>query len=201
MKEDIKTDALLEVLNIGAGQSATALSEILRQKVLINVPDLKFLPIDKVTESLGGAEQKIVGIYFQINGDITGKMLLLFDQKTGHMLAEILTGDKTKREGKLSDIDMSAMMEMANIIANSCLNGLAGLLDMRLMPSIPYYAEDELGAVIDFLLIEMAIVSELAMLVNTEMSTEKGNIKGSLLVFPDDTFMNKIFERLELQKT
>jgi chemotaxis protein CheC len=200
VNDEIKNDALLEVTNIGAGQAATALSQILMQKVFITVPSLRFVPIEDVPESLGGSESHIIGMYFTISGDLSGRIMLVFDKKSGHHLAALLTSDPKNEKGKLGEIDKSAMMEMGNIIANSYLNGLAGLLDIKLYPSVPFFAEDALGAVVDSLLIEIAMVAEKALLIDTEMSIEQENLKGSFLVFPDTEFMKKIFELLDLRR-
>lgn len=199
MNNEIKTDALMEVVNVGTGQAATALSQLLGQRVLINVPDMRMLPLADVPGHLGGAEQPIVGVYFTINGDLSGRILLIFTQESGHRLAGMLTGEGNG-ERLLTEISQSSIMEMGNIIANSYLNGMAGLLDMCLMPSIPYFAEDMLGAVIDYLLIEIAQVADYALIINTEMSIESIDLKGSFLVFPDEAFMNRIFSKLGIER-
>ena len=200
MNEDIRTDALLEVTNIGAGQAATALSQLLLSKVLINVPNLKFLPVEEIPQALGGTEQNIIGVYFTIAGDLSGRILLLFDYSSGQRLVELVSGTPKQGSGNFSELDRSAMMEMGNIITNSYLNGLAGLLDITLYPSVPYFAQDTLGAVIDSLLIEISMASDKALLIDTEMHIENENLKGSFLVFPDEEFMNKIFEKLGFRR-
>lgn len=196
MEQEIKNDALAEVINVGTGQAATALSQILSQKVLINIPEIKFIPLENVSESLGGSDREIVSIFFNINGDLGGKILLVFDRTKCHYLTSLFVGEKAIKEEILSDIDQSCIMEIGNIIANSYLNGMAGLLDMTLLPSVPYFAEDMLGAVIDFLLIEISEISEYALFINTEMKIESEDLKGFLVIFPDEKFLVKIFQKL-----
>ncbi|MHB9155637.1 MAG: chemotaxis protein CheC [Endomicrobiales bacterium] len=199
MTEDIKIDALMEVVNIGTGQAATALSQMLSQRVLINVPDIRLVPIEKVPAELGGHAQQVVGLYFQIDGDLGGRILIIFSKEGGHQMASILMGGEKIEEDRLSDMNRASLMEMGNIIANSYLNGLAGLLDMTLLPSVPYFAEDMLGAVVDFLLIEMARCGDHALLLSTEMKIETENIKGSFLVFPDEAFLKRIYQKLGIE--
>lgn len=196
MTEDIKNDALREVIHIGTGQAANALSQMLSQKVIINVPDIRLTPLDQVAARLGGHDRRVVGLYFSIDGDLGGRILIIFRQDYGHKMASILMGGEKIEEEQLSDMNQASMMEMGNIIANSYLNGLAGLLDMKLMPSVPYYAEDMLGAVIDCLLIEIGRVADHALLIDTELLVEGENIKGSFLVFPDEKFLGEIYGKL-----
>jgi len=193
---DLRTDILKEIANVATGSAATALSRMLDQTVMINIPDVEIVPLSEVAEKLGGAEQPAVGVYFRMKGEIKGRVLLIFSRDTGHQIAAMLTGDKEVKEGPLKDLDKSSVMEMGNIISNSYINGLSQLLDMRILPSVPYYAEDMLGAIIDFLLIELAEVSDQAFLLRTELHAEKMNIKGHFIVFADDNFIQRIFERI-----
>ena len=42
----LQLDALREIGNIGAGNSATALSQIINKKIDMNVPKVAFVPIE-----------------------------------------------------------------------------------------------------------------------------------------------------------
>jgi chemotaxis protein CheC len=198
MNEDFRTDALLEVTNIGAGQAATALSMMLLRKVLITVPNLKLMPIEDISQTMGGSESPVVGVYFTMTGDLSGRILLVFDHESGHHLVSLITGNPEHKQHQLDEMDKSAMMETCNIIANSYLNGIAGLLDIKLFPSVPFFAEDTFGAVVDSLLIEIAMVADKALLIDTEMSIENENLKSVFFVFPDEEFINIIYKKLGL---
>jgi chemotaxis protein CheC len=188
----------MEVINIGTGQAANALSQMVSQKVLINVPDIQLIPLEQVSVRLGGHDRHVVGLYFHIDGDLGGRILIIFRKEYGHKMASILMGGDAIEEKQLSEMNQASMMEMGNIIANSYLNGMARLLDMKLMPSVPYYAEDMLGAVIDLLLIEIAQVANHALLIDTELLIQGENIQGSFLVFPDEKFLNEIYKKLAI---
>ena len=55
--DEMQLDALREIGNIGSGNAATALSEMLNRQVDITVPQIGILEYAEVTESLGGPEQ------------------------------------------------------------------------------------------------------------------------------------------------
>jgi chemotaxis protein CheC len=193
-------DALKEVVNIGTGQAATSLSEILNQKVLINVPEVNLIPIEEVPEQLGGANKNIIGVYFQTSGELESRILLIFQQEAGRTLSSLLTGEKKPSAEQLDDMEKSSIMEVGNIIANSYINALSELLDIKLFPSIPYYAEDMLGAVIDFLLIEISQVADYSLLLKTNMRAESLDLMGNFIIFPDENFLTKLFEKLKLKQ-
>jgi chemotaxis protein CheC len=200
MDNKLNMDALKEVVNIGTGQAATSLSEILNQKVLINVPEVNLIPIEEVPEQLGGANKNIIGVYFQTSGELESRILLIFQQEAGRTLSSLLTGEKKPSAEQLDDMEKSSIMEVGNIIANSYINALSELLDIKLFPSIPYYAEDMLGAVIDFLLIEISQVADYSLLLKTNMRAESLDLMGNFIIFPDENFLTKLFEKLKLKQ-
>ena len=197
-KQEMGLDALKEVIHMGTANAATALSEILNQKVMINVPDAKLIPLNQVAKHLGGASTPIIGVYFLSSGELISRILLIFDQETGHKLASVLTGDNAATDKPLTDIEKSSIMEVGNIVANSYINTLANLFNIRLFPSVPYYAEDMLGAVIDFLLIEISEVADYSLMLDTEMHIESFKLRTNLVIFPDEKFLNRLFEKLNI---
>ena len=49
-------DALREIGNIGAGNTATALSQVVNKKIDMNVPKVSLIPIDEVPDLVGGPD-------------------------------------------------------------------------------------------------------------------------------------------------
>ena len=199
MEKEISIDALKEVVNIGTGQAATSLSEILNQKIMINVPEAKFVPLEQISEQLGGSDKQIIGVYFQTTGELESRILLIFERETGHNLATMLTGNKPPMNEPLGDLERSAIMELGNIIANSYINAMSQLLGIKLYPSVPFYAEDMLGAVIDFLIVEISQVADYSLLLKTKMIAESVDLNGSLIIFPDETFLKRLFAKLGIE--
>ena len=56
----IQIDALKEIGNIGAGNAATALAQIVNAQIDMNVPKVNILPFDGVPEIIGGADSHVV---------------------------------------------------------------------------------------------------------------------------------------------
>jgi chemotaxis protein CheC len=71
---NIQLDALKEVGNIGAGHAATALSQILSEKIEMTVPNVSIMHLNQVCEVMGGPEQVATGIYMRVFGDAPGKL-------------------------------------------------------------------------------------------------------------------------------
>lgn len=194
----LELDALKEIVTIGTARSAEACSELLDKKVMIEVPEAKLLPLAEVPAYLGGSDLRIVGIYFQMTGDMEGRILLMFEEEAAEKIADELTMGMVTQENS-AELKRSSLMELGNIIANSYINGLAEVLDMKLAPSVPFFANDMLGAVIDFLLIEISQVADRALVLKTDIKADDKNINAHFLLFPDENLLKKIFEKLGLE--
>ena len=59
--EPIYIDVLTELGNIGAGNAATSLAQMLNTQVKMTVPKVELLDFDKIGEAMGGEEQIMVG--------------------------------------------------------------------------------------------------------------------------------------------
>jgi chemotaxis protein CheY-P-specific phosphatase CheC len=74
---EIQLDALREIGNIGSGNAATALSQMLDRPVNIAVPRVTVLDYQTVAERLGGPEELMIGLLLTISGDLTGMIMFL----------------------------------------------------------------------------------------------------------------------------
>ncbi len=195
---NVQLDTLKEISNIGMGHAATALSQMIGQRVYLKVPHVTITEIGQVPEHLGGAEKLMVGITLQILGDARGSIMLLFPQESAHRLLRSLLG----REEKgliLNEIAVSALKEVGNILASAYLSALGNLLHKTLIPSVPLLAYDMAGAVVDYVLIELSQTGDLALMVETDFygdPNQEFGIKGHFFLLPDpatlDIFLSAI---------
>ncbi len=196
---EFELDALREFSNVGAAHAATALSKLIDKKMLVKIPTVKMMPVKDVPNYLGGAEVPVIGLYFRIGGDLGGSILLCFPVTTAAVLVDLLTaGMGTKNIAEYGEVEQSALMEVGNILTNSYLNALAEMMEMRLLLSVPYYSSDFLGAVVDFLLIELSQSADYALIMDTVIDSADTKFVGNLLVFPDDKSLQKILEKAGL---
>ena len=120
----LQLDALKELGNIGAGNAATALSQILSKKVDMSVPRVKVYPIYEIPELFGGSENIVVGVLLRMFGDMQGSLMFLLEEEGARkLLSDMLLGQEV--EDLTSEIPMSAIMEVGNIISSSYLNSLS----------------------------------------------------------------------------
>lgn len=187
----VQLDALKEISNIGMGHAATALSQLIGEQIMLRVPQLRIAELAEIPASLGGAEKVVAGVSVQILGDARGSILLVFPQQSAQ---DLLSRLLRSRESDLlrTEMGISTIKEIGNILASAYLNALARLLNMALIPSVPLLAYDMAGAVVDAMLIELSQRGDLALLVEAEFQGENRGvepIRGHLLMLPDAEFL------------
>lgn len=194
-------DTLKELSNIGMGTAATALSQLINQTVLLQVPQVLVSEIAEVPDLIGGAESEVVGIAFQIMGDAQGSILMTFPIESANKLGRILlnSGDQ---EFVSSPLGVSTLKEVGNILASAFLNGLGNQLQMTLIPSIPLLAHDMAGAIVDHVLIELGKEGDLALTMEAEFYDTNRNADATIncqfFLLPDPASLEIIFRAVGL---
>ncbi|TYO98151.1 chemotaxis protein CheC [Geothermobacter ehrlichii] len=178
-------DILRELSNIGVGHAATALSQMVGQPVMLEVPDVAVIDLAEVPDFIGGPEQLVAGVVFRLEGEASGHLLLILSEPSADRLLQLLFADD--RHAIDSDMGSSALMELGNIIASSYLSVLGGMLKLDLRPSVPFMAHDMAGAVVDQVLGELGRHGDLALVLETRFtsSDRQRDVRGHLFLLPD----------------
>ncbi|OPX45348.1 chemotaxis protein CheC [Clostridium thermobutyricum] len=145
----IQLDALKEVSNIGAGNAATSLSLILGHKVDMNVPSVNMVKLNDIYEVAG--EKEVYGIILRVLGDIQGNILIIFEKELAEKIIEGLSG---MREEKISEIGISVLSEIGNIMSAGYMNSISEFTGLSISQSVPAVAYDMLSAIIGTVFLE-----------------------------------------------
>ncbi|MBQ4536828.1 MAG: chemotaxis protein CheC [Lachnospiraceae bacterium] len=188
-------DVLKEIGNIGAGNAMTALSQMLNCKVDMRVPQVKLLEFSEVGVLMGGEEQIMVGVFLAVEGDITGSMMFLVEQKSAkHLINKVMMGMGSPGE-TLDEMEQSAMKEVGNIITGAYLNSLSMLTNLKIYPSPPDLTIDMAGAILSVPAIEFGILGDNILLIQSQFFDET-EIDGYFILIPDLDSYSKILSSL-----
>ena len=189
-------DILKELGNIGAGNAATALASMISKKVDMHVPNVRVLEFKNVAEILGGEENIIVGIYFELSEDIQGNIMFALDMQSAINLTNLLYGRK-KTVDEMDESDISALNEIGNILASSYSNSLSQLTGLKMFISIPSLTIDMAGAILSVPAIQYGYIADHALMIETVFEGEDETfIRGNLFFIPDLDSFEKIFKAL-----
>jgi chemotaxis protein CheC len=177
-------DVLKEIGNIGAGNATTALSTMINGKVDMAVPKVALLEFKELPDMVGGAENIVVGILITLEGEINGMMMFMLDQVSASHLVKILIGNMGNDTGEFSEMELSALKEIGNIISGAYLSSLSTLTNIRIDASIPYMSIDMAGAILSVPAIEFGKVGDKALIIETEFCKDDSNVNGYFILIP-----------------
>lgn len=190
-------DVLKEIGNIGAGNAMTALSQMLGCKIDMGVPQVELLNFSEVGAAIGGEEQIMVGVFLGVEGDVTGSMLFLVEQKSAKSLInKVMMGMGDPGE-EFTDMELSAMQEVGNIITGAYLNSLSTLTNLKIFPSPPALTVDMAGAILSVPAIEFGIFGDQILMIQSKFFDEV-QIDGYFILVPDMESYKKILTSLGL---
>jgi chemotaxis protein CheC len=189
---DLQLDALRELANIGSGNASTALSTMLGRSVDISVPSAFVLPMADAVSAIGEPESEATGVVLGVLGDMQATVLLLFSPKDAELMCNLLGVEVD------SEIGVSALMEIGNIVGSSYINALAAMTGMALEPTPPGAATDMLAAIVETVLAERASSGDVALLLDSDLVVENEDCSVSFLLVPDQGGVELLLARLGL---
>ncbi|MCI8428309.1 MAG: chemotaxis protein CheC [Lachnospira sp.] len=197
---DMQFDVLKEIGNIGAGNATTALSTMLNIKVDMSVPNVALLPFSEIGSVVGSEEDTVVGILLGLEGDINGMMMFIFDTKSAHhlvnslMMRDIHTNEDADLTS-LTEMDMSALNEIGNIVAGSYLSALSGLTGLKAVSSVPSLTVDMVGALLSVPATEFGKYGDKLLMIQSQFG-ELDFVTGYFLLIPELDSYDKILSSL-----
>jgi len=189
-------DVLKEVGNIGAGNAATALSKLLDKPVDMAVPKVSLLPFEEVAERVGGSEQIVIAAFLRVEGDAPGNMFFIIEEHSARSMLEQLLSMKLQADAPYSELELSALCEIGNILAGSYLSSLADFTRLQLQPSVPAVAMDMAGAILSYGLMQYGEMGDSALLIETKFLEDHKSLEGHFFLIPDPDSFDKIFKAL-----
>ncbi|MDD4602103.1 MAG: chemotaxis protein CheC [Negativicutes bacterium] len=196
----LQLDALREIGNVGAGNSATALSQIINRKIDMTVPQVAIMPLDDVPNVVGGPDAMVAGVYLRVFGPAPSSILFLLPRDSAFCLVDMLMGREPGSTTSLTSMDESALMEIGNILAGAYLNALSYFTHLTLLPSIPALAVDMAGAILSVILSQLGQMGDHALVIETEFTTATDDVKGHFFLIPDPGSLTTILAAIGVKE-
>jgi chemotaxis protein CheC len=145
MLDDDALDAICELMNIGVGRAAGALSELLGRRIDLSVPTLAILDAcvgnPPAVEHAGRPQTTIVQ---RFEGAIQGCANLIFPGDTGWTLARLLADTDARPEGDGIDVELEGiLLEVGNIVLNGVLGSISNAMDVQLTYTVPVLCQSQ----------------------------------------------------------
>lgn len=194
-----QTDMLREIVSIGAGNAATALSQMTKKKISIEVPRVNFVPIENAVDVFGGAETLVTAVYLQILGDLSGVILFSFKRDDAYKLIDVIMGNSAGKTKLLNNMNQSALKETSAILTGAYVGAIAKLLGMKIMISSPGLAQDMAGAIVNAILAETSKEADHAIIIDTELKIVDEKLMSYFFFIPDAASLSKMINVINVK--
>ncbi len=191
--QDFHLDVLKEVSNIGMGNAATSLSQMIGQKVDIKVPRVSVLPFNEIYTVLGEREALVGGIFFEIEGDLNGEILFLFPTKSIKLLLKLFTGMEEDFP-PISEMAQSMLQEVGNILCGSFLNALSNFTSFKIYPTTPAFGMDMAESLLSSILVAIGEIEDYALIIETEFVIGTEDFNAFFFFLPTPGSLAKILK-------
>lgn len=196
MLNRMEQDIFKEVGNIGAAHAATALSTLLGQPVEIEVPSAELEHFSTIIDRVGGAEAYTAGALLRFTGDIKASLLFLMPLQDAEKLISQLMQQPFQFFLEHHAIGVSAWEEIGNILIGAYARAISDWLDLSVHVTVPASAFDMVGAILEVALLESTKFGNMAVYIDTRLSSLGNDLNGHLLLLPEADAFAAVFQRL-----
>jgi chemotaxis protein CheC len=149
---------------------------------------------------LGGAETMTVSVLVSFSGEAEGMIVFLINMEDAKRIMSLLLGGSAEDDDdELSDMKLSAIKEIGNILAASYINSIASLTGLRIDVSVPYVAIDMVGALMSVPIIEFGAIGDKLMFIEENFIGERGNLNSNIIMFAEINTLKIIMEKLGIE--
>lgn len=176
-------DALTELINIGVGQAAGMLNEMIEFRIQLQVPWLKLLSSSELQEELEkrlGKEQ-LSSVQLEFSGSFGGQTQLVFPTDSAATLVEVLTGEESESPA-LDELKIGTLTEVGNIVINGVMGSIGNILSQPIHYDVPNYIENDIEHLLPHLSQKSGDQGNF-LLAQTRFDIQELRVQGDIILF------------------
>lgn len=190
---EIELDGLKEIVNVGGGNAATSISQMINSRVDMDVPEVEVMAYNELYQKIIADDVEMHAVLSKIVGDIDGALLFVISDESGQKIAKMMLGSDDKPS---NEIIASAVTELTNILFNSFLRAIGDMLQIQLIASLPISRYDFFGAIISSAYMAFDHYDEQILVIHNEFTYNNESLDASLFLIPGEGVLDKIFKAL-----
>lgn len=193
---EYQSDALAELINIAFSRTASSLSDLTGQRVLLDVPKVAIHQINDLSEELSVyLPAEIATVHQVFSGPLTGDALLLLSYDGAVMLTDLLT-DEDAHSTRLDESAREVLVEVGNILLNACLGVFGNLLDVRVSFSVPQLHLETVDQMVNSLISGQDEV-RYALVIYTAFRLRDSAVSGYLIIALSVASLDRLIHEVE----
>lgn len=189
-------DALTELINIGYGRAAGALSELTGYRVILEVPRVTMHRIEQITPLLERLiEGEVASVHQVFSGPISGNALLMLDEQAARALSRLLSDDDTLASS-FDTTGREIITEVGNILLNACLGVFGNLLQVQVTFAVPHLEVSAAGNILRSITVG-AEELQYGLMIHTRFQLRASNVTGYLVIVLGITSLDRMLRELD----
>jgi len=196
-------DIFREALHCGAADASEALGRWIGKPTSISIDSVEQLPLAEATGVLEVGDEPICFCIAEMQGRLTGQLVLAFDDSSGLALADLLLDLPRGTATAWGEMETSAALETTNILGCHYLGSLARALPAgddltsQLLPSPPRFSRDFAQSMIAFILMDQITAADNVLLTRVQFRIDGDPVDWTMLLVPDAASMATLRELLK----
>ncbi len=193
-------DALTELINIGYGRAAGALSELTGYRISLEVPQVTMHKIDTMAPLLDHLiKANVASVDQGFSGPIAGTALLLLDEDAARAVSQLLTEETVKPAvaGPLDSNAREIITEVGNILLNACLGVFGNLLRVPIQFAVPHLQVAGVSAVLNSVNRNSPEQLDYGLMIHTRFLVKTNNFAGYMVIVLGVNSLERLLAELE----
>ena len=197
--DEVQCSALKELANVGISHVATAIGEIVREKMEISVPTLEVFSKQQLME-LELTTDGLVGAYLTVQGisNHTESLILLPRKDAMGMIDRFVNIDPTMPVNVAelsSEEQLSIFCEISSVIGATYFSAVDSMFGLKTECGIPLVSTNN-ETLEDF--VDRLLRNEEGICITTSFASERSNFSGKFLLIPDPHTLDHFFRSIGL---
>ncbi len=199
---DNEIERLAPAFHRGAREASTALAGWLNASLTMNIDSIDHCQLQDAMSILGDEETTVCVCLMDMQGTLTGHMLLAFDDSSGLALSDLLLARSAGTTSEWGEVEISCVMETMNIAGSAYLNGVARDLSDRgpnrieLIPTPPRFLRDFAESLLQAVFVDQAIAGNDAVFAKARFDLAGQPLHWMFLLIPDPASLQKLRQLL-----
>lgn len=187
----MELDVIKELANIGGGNAATAISQLVGKFINMSVPTIEILDYNEVYGKIMNEDQPVVAVSMRMMGTGSGNFLFVCTEENAEKLVKMMLPPDFPLD---EEMEYSALSELVNIVVTSYLNALSRMLDINLISSVPAITVDMFGAILSYAYMESEQYDDQVMIIKNEFLYDGAKVDSALYFIPRPGVLASLFK-------
>ncbi|WP_397570973.1 hypothetical protein [Schlesneria sp. T3-172] len=193
---------LTAAFHAGAATASKAIEGWLMVPAVISIDSADECPLDLATTVLSETGDIVGMCVMQMEGTLSGRMVLAFDDLSGLSLSDLLLGKEPGTAVEWGEIEVSSALESMNILGSSYLNGMAANLTQEasspvtLVPSPPQFYRDFAESLLQTVFMEQAVDGSHVLFARARFELRGQPLNWTFLLIPHPPSLQKLSQLL-----